>query len=128
MLRWLVLSLLLGGCTMLSGPKEAPVVAAHDVAPSDAALLPPGFLDQVGASAQDPLLVAQSAALAAEAGSPPVPWSGDDASGSVAAGPLYMVNVKLCRDLRHVAERDGNRVSARATLCRLRGGGWQRIG
>lgn len=127
MFRSLFLFLLLVGCSAVLPDADAPVLATSDIRTSDADLLPSGYLEAVGPGQQAAVLAAQAVALRTADATRSVPWESKEASGTVAAGPLYMVNVLVCRDLKHEAVRSGERFFGRATLCRDQGGDWQRI-
>lgn len=122
--------LLLTGCSTfgLGGQPAAPQLAANGGPVEGAQLLPDGLVAELGVDATVAITRAQADALLAEGGGTPVLWTFRDVSGRVVPGPKYMVNARLCRDLVHVAERDRNRISGRATLCLSRDGTWERVG
>ncbi len=121
--------LLLTGCGAFGGNDAgAPQLATNGMAIEGAQLLPDGLLGEIGSEATPTIVRAQADALAAESAGVPVLWTYEDVAGRVVPGPKYMVNTRLCRDLVHVAERDRNRISGRATLCVSREGAWERVG
>ncbi len=123
--------LLLTGCGTLGlggAQPAATQLAANGAAVEGAKLLPDGLVDELGVDVTVAITRAQADALMAETAGAPILWSFGDISGRVVPGPKYMVNTRVCRDLVHVAERDRNRISGRATLCLSRVGSWERVG
>jgi surface antigen len=130
-MRWSLLCLLLltTGCGTLGfgGGSAEPQVAANNVAPEGVMLLPDGLIAEVGQGASGAIVRAQTDALLSETAGVPILWTYDGLSGRVVPGPKYMVNTRLCRDLVHIAERDRQKISGRATVCLSRAGSWERV-
>jgi len=121
--------LLLSGCTV--GPSSEagpPEVSATIPEERMAFSMPAPLVEALGDGPTSAIATAERSALSAREGGQAFAWAWNGLRGRIVAGPVYMVNARTCRNLVHVAERGGQRLSGRSTLCLSADGEWERIG